>query len=131
MKILYILNDIAHFTRGKPIFYVLGLIRPRNPSQTFHTRSEYSTFDTFVLFINYINDIKNTSDLFKFICYADDTALSSTIQYLNENGNGINNTFKIIINNELSNLVNGEKLINYYLTLKKINSPTSKENKDS
>ena len=57
-----------------------------------------------LLFIIYINDITNASDLFKFICYADDTTLSSTIQYLKANGNGINNTFETIINYELSKI---------------------------
>ena len=57
-----------------------------------------------LLFIIYINDITNASDLFKFICYADDTTLSSTIQYLNANGNGINNTFETVVNYELSKI---------------------------
>ena len=52
----------------------------------------------------YIHSITNASELFKFICYADDTALSSTIQYLNANVNGINNTFETIINYELSKI---------------------------
>ena len=43
-------------------------------------------------------------DLFKFICYADDKTLSSTIQYLNANGNGINNTFETVVNYELSKI---------------------------
>ena len=49
-----------------------------------------------LLFIIHINDITNASDLFKFLCYADDTTLSSTIQNLNSNGNGINNTFETV-----------------------------------
>ena len=57
-----------------------------------------------LLFIIYINDITNASDLFKFICYADDTTLSSTIQYLNANGNGINDTFETVVNYELSKI---------------------------
>ena len=57
-----------------------------------------------LLFIIYINDITNASELFKFICYADDTTLSSMIQQLDANGNGINNTFETIINYELSNI---------------------------
>ena len=57
-----------------------------------------------LLFIIYINDITNASDLFKFICYANDTTLSSIIQYLNANGNGINNTFETVVNYELSKI---------------------------
>ena len=55
-------------------------------------------------FIININDITNASDLFKFICYVDDTTLSSKSQFLNTNGNGINNTFETIINCELSKI---------------------------
>ena len=45
-----------------------------------------------------INDITNASNLFKLYCYADDTMRSSAVQYLNANGNVINNSFETIIN---------------------------------
>ena len=46
----------------------------------------------------YINDIAKSSDSFDFICYADDTTLSSIINYFNSTDNSIENN----INNELA-----------------------------
>ena len=37
-----------------------------------------------LLFIIYINDITHASNLFKFIIYADDTTLFSTLSFLKE-----------------------------------------------
>ncbi len=42
-----------------------------------------------LLFIIYVNDIANSSNLFKFIIYANDTTLSTTIEIILNN---INNT---------------------------------------
>ncbi len=41
-----------------------------------------------LLFIIYVNDIANASNLFNFIIYADDTNLSTTIEFIL---NSINN----------------------------------------
>ena len=51
-----------------------------------------------LLYLIYINDIAKSSDSFDFICYADDTSLSSIINYFNSTDNSIENN----INNELA-----------------------------
>ena len=59
---------------------------------------------SFFLIHTKLYDFMNASNISKFICYADDTTLSCTVQYLNANGNAINNTFETIINYELSKI---------------------------
>ena len=54
-----------------------------------------------LLFIIYINDFAGASDIFDFICYADDTTLFST---LNKLVNAQNTGPDIIINMELSKI---------------------------
>ena len=51
-----------------------------------------------LLFLIYINDIAKSSDSFDFICYADDTTLSSIMNDFNSTDNSIENN----INNELA-----------------------------
>ena len=38
-----------------------------------------------LMFIIYLNDIAKSSDIFDFICYADDTTLSSVLNYFGNN----------------------------------------------
>ncbi len=53
-----------------------------------------------LLFIIYINDISKASNLFKFIIYADDTTLSTTMEiFINEINNG---DIEAMINRELA-----------------------------
>ncbi len=60
-----------------------------------------------LLFIIYITDIANASKLFDLIIYADDTALSTTLEIIyrhtNNNSNNNNNTEEMI-NAELNNI---------------------------
>ena len=58
---------------------------------------EMSVFNT-LLFLIYINDIDKSSDSFDFICYADDTTLSSIMNYFSSTEQSIENS----INDELS-----------------------------
>ena len=51
-----------------------------------------------LLYLIYINDIAKSSDSFDFICYADDTTLSSIMNHFNSTDNSIENN----INNELA-----------------------------
>ncbi len=55
-----------------------------------------------LLFIIYINDIVNASNLFKFIIYADDIILSTTLEIIMENQD--NSTINSKINYELSRI---------------------------
>ncbi len=53
-----------------------------------------------LLFIIYLNDIANTSNLFNFIFYADDTTLSTTIEFILNNIN--NDDVESKINSEIA-----------------------------
>ena len=54
-----------------------------------------------LLFLIYMNDISNSSNLFKFILFADDTNLFSTIEYtLPTHTSNVNE----LLNNELANI---------------------------
>ena len=54
-----------------------------------------------LLFIIYINDIALSSDMFQFVIYADDTAITSTLNTFKDQGGRVQNNQ---INNELNKI---------------------------
>ncbi len=63
-----------------------------------------------LLFIIYVNDMGNSSNLFKFIIYADDTTVSTTIEVIINNINNADVESKINIGlactNDWLNVIN-------------------------
>ena len=69
-----------------------------------------------LLFLIYINDIALSSDMFKFITYADDTTITSTLNIFKDQGGRIQNNK---INNELNKINNWLKANKLSLNVKK------------
>ena len=70
-----------------------------------------------LLFLIHINDITNARNMFDFICFADDTTLSSVMNYF-----GISGQKEIIetnINSELANINDWLKIIKFSLNINK------------
>ncbi len=93
------------------------------------TKSENRTITTGIpqvsilwplLFIIYINDIANTSKLFNFIIYADETTLQTIVEIIIGESNNI--PIETKINNQL-------ELINEWLKMKKLSLNVKKKNK--
>lgn len=70
-----------------------------------------------LLFLIYINDISSASHTFKFIIYADDTNLNTTIELIAERNP--NQDINTILNNELTNISHWLKLNKLSLNAKK------------
>ena len=68
-----------------------------------------------LLFLIYINDIDKSSDSFDFICYADDTTLSSIMNYFSSTEQSIENS----INDELSKVNDWLKINKLSLNINK------------
>ena len=86
-----------------------------------------------LLFLIYINDINHVSDLFKIICFADDSTLIVSICFSINRCKNCNNQNKYntdYINQELDKIFNCFALINYQLTQTKQNLCYSKIDKE-
>jgi hypothetical protein len=70
-----------------------------------------------LLFIIYINDIANSSNIFEFIIYADDTTLSGTLKIIIKKSQM--KSINEIINNELSNINDWLKVNKLSLNIQK------------
>ena len=66
-----------------------------------------------ILFIIYVNDLPQCSNKFDFIMYADDTTLSSTIDYFSDITSNTN--ADSLINAEICKVIEWLKINNYHI----------------